>query len=140
MTNFRAICYDFEHDAGDAMMLRKIGGVVVANKRMESSSSHPRAGLGGASETSSRVFGDVHLLHRGTPFITLVSILDPEGVAALVRHAVEESQSNIRHPGGQLRRAVAAACRQAFSRGQAGRPQQRHDDDGLPQVRLAQSL
>lgn len=111
VTNFRAIYYNFEHHAGDAMMLRKIGGVVVANKRVESTSSHPHSGIGGASETSSRVFGDVHLLHRGTPFITLVSILDPEGVAALVRHAVEESQSNIRRPGA----APAAAGSVALS-------------------------
>jgi hypothetical protein len=110
VTNFRAIFYDFDAHDGVALTLRKVDAVLVTNKRVESESQHSAqirtldspgptnsySNYYGSSQTSSMTFGDVLIMHGGEPIIQLVSIQDPDGVAALIRHAVAESQSSMR--------------------------------------------
>jgi len=110
VTNFRAVFYDFDAHDGVALTLRKVDAVLVTNKRVESESqhsgqirtldsagpAHPYSNYYGSSQTSSVTFGDVLIMHGGEPVIQLVSIQDQEGVAALIRHVVAESQSSMR--------------------------------------------
>lgn len=110
VTNIRALYYEFDTHLSTFITLPIIEDVVVTNKRAESSSQHqataytfrPGSGLysysnvQGNTQTTSVTIGDVLIMYGGKPVIRLDSVEDPDGVAALVRAAVNESQVNLR--------------------------------------------